>query len=149
MKTFINERVSKLYCKFISTWVKEHNEGKPPCFNEWYDNEYTKGYTTERYRVGNNKKLNTFYTKIFFSGRTKITRADFETLPVPMDTYDFTDEDMQAIAHRVNAELIVNFGADYDLKDEDTEDSFWDILEWVGTQFGMNYYEDYDMDIIE
>ena len=123
------ERVEKLYKQYLTNWKAEHNEGDPASYEEWYDNEYVCGYTTEHNRTGKNKRPAEFYTA--------------------MDTYDFDDKTMQAIADHTEKNMVTNFGANYDLTDDDINSAWWAEMEGVALDFGMNYYEDYDEEIID
>ena len=143
------ERVEKLYKQYLTNWKAEHNEGDPASYEEWYDNEYVCGWTTEHNRTGKNKRPAEFYTKEFVCGKTSIARRDFEEMPVAMDTYDFDDKTMQAIADHTEKNMVTNFGANYDLTDDDINSAWWAEMEGVALDFGMNYYEDYDEEIVD
>lgn len=143
------ERVKKIYDAYVKNWKAEHNEGEPACYEEWFENEYVCGYATEHNRTGKNKRPNDFYTKEFVCGKSSVARRDFEEMPVSMDTYDFDDETMQAIVDSVEANMVKEFGKDYDLYDDDIQSYWWSELEGFALHYGMNYYEDYDEDIEE
>lgn len=66
-----------------------------------------------------------------------------------MDTYDFTDKDMQYLVEQIEIVAVRNFGKNYDLKDENISNSWYIIVEANATHLGMNYYGDYDEDIEE
>lgn len=140
---FISERLRKIYTKYVEQWYNDHNEGNPAGFNEWFENEYQLGYMTEHNRTGKNKKPAEFYTKEFKKGRTSVARRDFEEMPCPMDTYDFTDEDMELLVDTVHTSMVQMFGRAYDLTDDDVSSTWWSELEDVAVRMGMNYYEDY------
>ena len=141
------ERVKKIYDSYVKNWKAEHDEGEPACYEEWFENEYVCGYATEHNRTGKNKRPAEFYTKEFVCGKSSVARRDFEEMPCAMDTYDFDDETMQAIADSVEANMVKEFGKDYDLFDEDIQSYWWRELEAFALQYGMNYYEDYDEEI--
>ena len=143
------ERLEKLYKQYLTNWKVEHNEGDPASYEEWYDNEYVCGYTTEHNRTGKNKKPAEFYTKEFVCGKSSIARRDYEEMPCAMDTYDFDDDTMQKIVNIVEANMVTNFGENYDLTDDDIDSAWWAEMEGVALDFGMNYYEDYDEEIVE
>lgn len=144
-----NERIRRLYNQYVNNWYKEHSEGFPCGFNEWYVNEYNLGYTTEHNRTGKNKRTGEFYTKEFISGKIKISRADLEELPVSMDTYDLDDTIMQLIAESTDTDMKAEYGKDYELKSIDDYNKMYRILEGVAYSLGVNYYEDYDEEIEE
>lgn len=141
------ERVEKLYKQYLTNWKAEHNEGDPASYEEWYDNEYARGYTTEHNRTGKNKRPAEFYTKEFVCGKSSVARRDFEEMPFAMDTYDFDDETMQAIVDKVEDIIVKKFGKDYDLYDDGVQDYWWSELEGIALDYGMNYYNDYDEDV--
>ena len=146
----IGNRVSNVYRNYVEQWYKDHNEGAPACFNEWYDNEYTHGYHTEHNRTGDKKRPAEFYTKEFKFGRSSVARRDLEEMPVAMDTYDFTDEDMQTLVELVHENVSKVLGTTkYDLTDDDTSSLWWSELEGIALGMGMNYYEDYDEEIVD
>lgn len=138
------ERVEKLYKQYLTNWKAEHNEGDPASYEEWYDNEYVCGYTTEHNRTGKNKRPAEFYTKEFVCGKSSVARRDFEEMPFVMDTYDFDDETMQAIVDKVEDIIVKKFGKDYDLYDDEVQYYWWSELEGIALDYGMNYYNDYD-----
>lgn len=142
------ERVDKLYKQYLTNWKEEHDEGDPASYEEWYDNEYVCGYTTEHNRTGDNKRPAEFYTKEFVCGKSSVARRDFEEMPCSMDTYDFDDKTMQAIIDGVEANMVKEFGKDYDLYDDDIQSYWWSELEGFALCYGMNYYEDYDEEVI-
>lgn len=146
---FISERLQRKYNDYVNRYYKDHTEGEAVGFDEWYDNEYTCGYETCHDRTGKNKRPNEFYTKEFRCGGTSIARRDFEEMPCSMDTYDFTDEDMQLLAETVHANMMASCCGSYDLADTDIEAMWWSTVEGVAVSMGMNYYEDYDEDIVE
>lgn len=141
------ERVKKLYDAYVEKWKTEHDEGEPACYDEWFENEYVGGYSTEHDRTGKNKRPAEFYTKKFVCGKSSVSRRDFEEMPCSMDTYDFDDETMQAIVDSVEANMVRVFGKDYDPYDEDIQSYWWSELENFALHYGMNYYEDYDEEI--
>lgn len=148
MIRFITDRVQNLYRKYVEQWYKDHNEGTPACFNEWFDNEYSCGFMTEHNRTGKNKRPAEFYTKEFVKGNTSLARRDLEEMPCPMDTYDFTDDDMQYIVDSVHDCMLRMFGRHYDpINDEEVCSAWWSEVEDVARSMGMNYYEDYVEDI--
>lgn len=141
------ERVKKIYDAYVKNWKAEHNEGDPASYEEWYDNEYVCGYTTEHNRTGKNKRPNEFYTKEFVCGKSSVARRDFEEMPFAMDTYDFDDETMQAIVDKVEDIIVKKFGKDYDLYDDGVQYYWWSELEGIALDYGMNYYDDYDEEV--
>lgn len=139
----------RFYDKYVKEWKKEHTCGFPACFDEWRFNEYAHGYSTNHNRTGKYKRPNKFYTKEFRCGNTVLTRGDLETLPVSMDTYDFTDKDMQYLVEQIEIVAVRKFGKNYNLMDEDVSRTWYLIVEANANYLGMNYYEDYDEDIEE
>ena len=141
------KRLQELYKKEVTKWLSTGANREPMRYAEWYENVYRRGHATEHDRTGKNKRPAEFYTKEFVCGKTSIARRDFEEMPVAMDTYDFDDKTMQAIADHTEKNMVTNFGANYDLTDDDINSAWWAEMEGVALDFGMNYYEDYDEDV--
>lgn len=139
----------RFYKKYVREWKKTHDYGFPACYDEWRFNEYACGYSTNHNRTGKYKRPNEFYTKEFRCGNTVLTRGDFETMPVSMDTYDFTDRDMQQLVEQIEKIAIKNFGKNYTITDDSIASKWYSIVEANAFYYGMNYYEDYDEEIIE
>ena len=141
------KRLQELYKKEVNLWLSTGANGEPMGYDEWYENVYRRGHATEHIRTGKNKKPNEFYTKEFVCGKTIVTRSDFEGMPIAMDTYDFDDETMQAIADTVEHNVVTEFGYNYNLLNDEVQDYWWSELEGIALNYGMNYYDDYDEEV--
>lgn len=86
------------------------------------------------------------YCKGFSCGKTFITRCLYETLPCPMDTSSLTDADMQKLADAIEYEMSewYEWRDNGDITQDKCDAQWWQIMEDVGYNFGMTYYEDYD-----
>ncbi len=86
------------------------------------------------------------YYKEFTSGNTTITRGDYESLPLPMNTSSLSDDDMQRLAEDIEnkmrswKELLDNGNISQDRYDE----MWWKYMKYLGCAYGMTYYEDED-----
>lgn len=89
-----------------------------------------------------------FYDTEFKYGDSSITRGELESLPVPFDTKDVSDETMQAIVKSVDEEtrlaLGLNDGEHIDLDNDRHSERWWQELEDCLCYFGVPYYEDED-----
>jgi hypothetical protein len=73
-----------------------------------------------------------------------ITRSDYEAMPCPMLSFNWSDARMEELAKTIAAGLE---GYNYDetspyLRDE-KEDDFWREMENCAVRLGMEYYEDF------
>ena len=85
------------------------------------------------------------YNKEFVCGNTIITRADYESMPSPMNTSKLTDEDMQELAERIEYEMSGEW-EDWleqgDVTQDQYDEQWWRVMEDLGVAFGITYYED-------
>ncbi len=73
-----------------------------------------------------------------------ISRRDYEDMPDSMLAWNWSDERMQELADRTNANL-----AEYDESDPDgMENDFWKTMEVEAVRMGMEYYEDLEEDYL-
>lgn len=84
------------------------------------------------------------YEKEFICGNTTITRAEYENMPIPMNTSSLTDEDMQELAERIEYEMSEwqDWLEQGDVTQERYDEQWWSIMEELGVAFGITYYED-------
>lgn len=75
--------------------------------------------------------------KIGFMDYT-ISRADYECMPMPMDTCGFDDEKMQSLADDIGLSMRTR-NLDTDNKDK-IDEVFWEEMENSAIEFGMTYY---------
>lgn len=84
-----------------------------------------------------------------------VSRGDYEGLPIPMRSSDFSDDKMAELAKRIYLTLTNEYGyTDRELEnyfndtsanvDEDLDMAFWKEMEEIAVQMGMRYYEDID-----
>lgn len=89
-----------------------------------------------------------FYDTEFKYGDSSITRGELESLPVPFDTQDVSDETMQAIVKSVDKETRLALGlsdGEHIVFDNDRHsERWWQTLEECLNYFGVPYYEDGD-----
>lgn len=87
-----------------------------------------------------------FYDTEFKYGDSSITRGELESLPVPFDTQDVSDETMQAIVKSVDEEIrrafSLNESEHIDFDNERHSARWWQELEKCLNYFGVPYYED-------
>lgn len=93
--------------------------------------------------------LNNVYFKV--NGVEVLSRLDFESLPMPLNTEKISNATMQQIANEVFGTLKVNYGITDTIKyfnqDEDISDKLWDkinekyfdLIEKIGVNYGMTY----------
>lgn len=84
------------------------------------------------------------YTKEFKCGETTISRADYESLTMPMKTLSLSDEDMERLASAIENEMIPwheSFKKNL-ISKEKYHDHFDEVMEKYGLKFGMTYYDD-------
>lgn len=84
------------------------------------------------------------YLKEFTCGETTITREDYECMPSPMNTSALTDEDMQKVADAIEYEMSewYEWRNNGDITQDKCDAHWWKIMEDVGYNFGMRYYEE-------
>ena len=85
------------------------------------------------------------YNKAFICGNTTITRADYESMPSPMNTSKLTDKDMQELAERIEYEMSGEWEDWFeqgDVTQDQYDEQWWRVMEDLGLTFGMTYYED-------
>ena len=91
-----------------------------------------------------------FY-KEYVCGKTTITRCDYEELPSGMNTSSLTDEDMQKLANAIESEMETwhEWLENGDISEDKHNEHWWEVMEYLGSAFGMTYYEDEDEDETE
>lgn len=80
------------------------------------------------------------------NGVVTISRRDYYQYPDPLESADFSDEQMQTLADELGLQLQIDYG----LKKEDIEDCtneeaqqiFWRLHETIAVEMGMRYFED-------
>lgn len=90
------------------------------------------------------KKLD--YDKEFSYGHIVITRNDYECMPSPMNTSSLSDRQMYLLAKAIYCEMDrwndwLNNG---DINQDQYDEQWWKSMEYLGSMFGMTYYEDED-----
>lgn len=80
----------------------------------------------------------------FICGETAIDRDMYESMPDPMNTSALTDDDMQNLADAIEYEMSkwqewLNNG---DINQDQYDEHWWKIVEELGVNFGITYYED-------
>ena len=86
------------------------------------------------------------YNKEFTYGNTTITRADYESMPCPMNTSRLNDADMQRLAEDIELEM-VRWRDKYKeirVTEDDCNAQLWVLMEYLGFKHGITYYEDKD-----
>ena len=93
--------------------------------------------------------LNNVYFKV--NGVEVLSRLDFESLSMPLNTEKISNATMQQIANEVFYTLKLNYGITDTMKyfkqDEDISDKLWDkineeyfdLIEKIGVNYGMTY----------
>lgn len=81
--------------------------------------------------------------RIFSCGNTIISRDDYECLPSPMDTSSLSDDDMQKLAEAIEYEMSrwKEWLDNGDISQDKYDQQWWVIMEELGYNFGMTYYE--------
>ena len=84
------------------------------------------------------------YLKEFTCGETTISREDYECMPSPMNTSALTDEDMQKLADAIEYEMQrwQEWLDNGDINQDQYNEHWWEVMETLGCNFGMTYYED-------
>lgn len=100
-----------------------------------------------------NKAQKEFLDKEFavegFSSRYALTRGEFESWPIPMMAFLFTDEQMQNLADEVS-KILKNVGFNENDPDKDSLFDFWfETIETTAVNMGMEYYDDFSDEEIE
>ena len=74
-----------------------------------------------------------------------ISRADYESLPIPMKAFDWSDEKMENLALKIGEEISqyrFDLGLSQSCIDEDYENALFIEMEMCAIDMGMKYYED-------
>lgn len=91
-------------------------------------------------------KEQAFYDKIFTHGSSELSRRELESLPVPFDTYDVTDEQMEEIVRETETgtrnRLGLGDGEAVDFNKERHSEVWWEEMEKTAVRHGVPYYED-------
>ena len=87
-----------------------------------------------------------FYDKVFVHGASELSRRELESLPVPFDTYDVTDEQMERIVWETEMEtrdrLRLGDGEAIDFNKDRHSEVWWEEMEKTVVRHGVPYYED-------
>lgn len=86
------------------------------------------------------------YNKEFTCDNITITRSDYESMPCPMNTSRLNDADMQRLAEEIELEM-VRWRDKYRgirVTEDDYNTQLWLLMEHLGFEYGMTYYEDED-----
>ena len=87
-----------------------------------------------------------FYDKIFVHGKSELSRGELESLPVPFDTYDVTDEQMEEIVRETETgtrnRLGLGDGEAVDFNKDRHSEVWWEEMEKTAVRHGVPYYED-------
>ena len=88
-------------------------------------------------------EIEEFYSKPFKWGETEITRGDYECMPCAMCTKDVSDDEMQAIADQIEAEIKEwrEWKEQGDITADRYEEKWWECFENVALAHGIPYYE--------
>ena len=88
-------------------------------------------------------KIEDFYSKPFKCGETEICRCDYECMPCAMCTKDVSDDEMQAIADQIEAEIKEwrEWREQGDITADRYEEKWWEFFEAAALAHGMSYYE--------
>lgn len=111
------------------------------------------GKTIEETMSQLNKHIGYYLNNVYFkvNGVEVISRLDFESLSMPLNTEKISNYTMQQIANEVFGTLKVNYGITDTMKyfkqDEDISDKLWDkineeyfdLIEKIGVKYGMTY----------
>lgn len=71
-------------------------------------------------------------------GKRTICRGDYESLPLPMKAYDWTDEQMQELAEYIGREIGIPTDETYNTK---SDEAFDRAFEDCAVKMGMEYYD--------
>lgn len=87
-----------------------------------------------------------FYDKVFVHGASELSRRELESLPVPFDTYDVTDEQMERIVWETEMEtrdrLRLGENEPINFNKERHSQVWWEEMEKTVLRHGVPYYED-------
>lgn len=87
-----------------------------------------------------------FYDKIFVYGKSKLSREELESMPVPFDTYNVTDEQMEEIVQETEQEtrdrLRLGENESIDLENDRHSEIWWEEMEKTVVRHGVPYCED-------
>lgn len=88
------------------------------------------------------------FNKIFRCGRTELSRADLENLPVPFYTNDVSDDDMQNIVEEIEEEMQdwYSWEEDGSITSDKVSEHWWKVLEETVVAHGVPYYEDMELE---
>lgn len=91
-------------------------------------------------------KDDAFYDKVFTCGQSELSRRDLESLPVPFNTYDVTDEQMEQIVFETEMEtrdrLRLGEKESIDFENDRHSAIWWEEMEKAVVRHGVPYYED-------
>jgi hypothetical protein len=81
--------------------------------------------------------------KIFTCGNTTISREDYESMLMPMNTSSLSDEDMQRLAEAIEYEMSrwKEWLDNGDISQDTYDEQWWIVFGECGLNFGMSYYE--------
>ena len=84
------------------------------------------------------------YEKNFKSGKTKLCRADLESMPCPFCTDNVSDEEMQSIVDELEQEMTPwrEWCKQGDITKDRLDEKWWEMLEHIVCEHGVPYYED-------
>lgn len=86
-----------------------------------------------------------FYDKVFVHGASELSRRELESLPVPFDTYDVTDEQMERIVWETEMEtrdrLRLGENEPINFNKERHSEVWWEEMEKTVLRHGVPYYE--------
>lgn len=128
-------------------------EDTPVCYEDWLNNEFAEGIFPKGWEevFKNKEQVRTvdvkYMEKEFVSGCTTISRQDYFDLPITMDSQYFSDELMQQIANEIDETISSIYGKDYDIVYDDVSDLFWELMESVALEHGMDYFADYPFEV--
>ena len=87
-----------------------------------------------------------FYDKIFVCGKSELSRGELESLPVPFDTYDVTDGQMEEIMQETEQEtrnrLRLGENESVDPENDRHSEVWWEEMEKTVVRHGVPYHED-------
>ncbi len=87
-----------------------------------------------------------FYDKIFVCGKSELSRGELESLPVPFDTYDVTDGQMEEIMQETELEtrerLRLGENESVDPENDRHSEVWWEEMEKTVVRHGVPYHED-------
>jgi hypothetical protein len=131
-------------------------------FDIWMSDSYgssgigIQGKTIEDTMKELSRHLEYYLHNIYFKvdGVNVISRSDFESLSMPLDTTNVSNETMQNIANELYHTLATNFGAENtkkyfnqeDIDEEnvwdDIDEQYWHLMEVFAVDNGITYYEE-------